>query len=374
MSWLNSVWQAESAENPLLVDSIFPVWYGKNVQLEQTGVSIVMKNHRLAWMDGMRGLAILWIVFVHFVTIFTPNETADFPGLLGLVLFGISGKLAVAGCSVIMGYFASKPVSADKKIWKYSLRRYLSFVVHILLIEGAYLLLTRIPALNGYALRCVPELRQPLSQLLPVYLADAFLFKAQLIPTFWCVASFVLGSILAFALAKLSGNLPLWLRSLICAGVIAALIWLDCTWLAIALMGWALRLLLEWEIPFRRHALFGLALLAFVPWMIRRGECPQTYLLDGAAAVLVLYVFAQWNWVQKLLSFRPLSGLGVITLELFMLHVPLFEVLRHLINDLCDLALTVPQYGLMFAAVMAVVIPAALLWKQLMKRILPTRS
>ena len=74
-----------------------------------------MQKQRIAWLDGMRGLAILWIVFVHFVTIFTLNDTAVFPGVLGLILFGISGKLAVAGCSVIMGYFASRPAPPRKK-------------------------------------------------------------------------------------------------------------------------------------------------------------------------------------------------------------------------------------------------------------------
>jgi len=333
-----------------------------------------LKTKRLAWLDGMRGLAILWVVFVHFVVIFTPNETADFPGLIGLLLFGISGKLAVAGCSVIMGYFASRPVPREKTIWKYSLRRYLTFVVHVLFIEGCYLLLSRFPALNAYTLSSVPELGQPLSALLPVYLADTFLFQANLIPAFWCVDSFVAGSILAFALSRLTEERPLWLQSLICAAVIAILIALDCIWLAIALMGWALRLLLEWKIPFRKNPLFWILLLAFVPWMIRRGECPQTYLLDGAASVLVLYVFAQWDWIQKVLSFRPLAGLGVITLELFMLHVPVFEILRHLLGRLCELPLTVPHFALMFAAIMAITIPATLGWRKLMKYLLPNRG
>ena len=329
-----------------------------------------MQRQRLAWMDGMRGLAILWIVFVHFVVIFTPNENADFPGVLGLILFGISGKLAVAGCSVIMGFFASKPLPPPhaRKIWKYALRRYSTFVMHIFLIEGCYLLLTRIPAINGYALRCVAELSQPLSQLLPFYLADAFVFRATLIPTFWCVDSFVAGSILAFVLAGLTEKMSLWLRCLICVAAIAVLIMFECIWIAIALMGWALRLFLEWKIPFRKRPLYWLLLLAFVPWMIRRGECPQTYLLDGAASVLVLYVFAQWNWIQKLLAFRPLALLGSMTLELFILHVPLFEIFRQLINDLCERSLNVPQYVLLFLAVMSLTIPITIGYRMLTGR------
>ena len=322
-----------------------------------------MRTQRLAWLDGMRGLAILWIAFVHFVSIFTPNSQVIFPGIWRLLLFGISGKLAVAGCSVIMGYFASKPSAVP--VWRYALRRYLTFAVQVFLIEGLFLLLTRIPALNGYALLCIPELNQPLSALLPGFAADVFLFKAQLIPTYWCVGDFVAGSILTFALSRLTGKMPLWGRMLVCAGAIAVLIALECTWLAICLMGWALRLLMECRIPFRGHPLFWIVLLAFVPWMIRRGECPRTYLLDGAASVLVLYVFAQWSWIQKVLCFRPLARLGTITLEFFMLHVPLFEIVRHLIRSVCELPLGVPEYAVMFAAMMALAVPAAIGWRKL---------
>ena len=330
-----------------------------------------MKAQRMDWLDGMRGLAIFWIIFVHFVVIFTPNETADFPGFLGLLLFGISGKLAVAGCSVIMGYFASMPRTHRRTIWTYSIRRYLTFAIQVFLIEGCYLLLSRLPALNGYALRSVPELERPLRELLPMYIADVFLFKAQLIPTYWCVLSFVVGSILTFSLARLTENMALWLRCLICAVAIGTMIAIDATWIAIALMGWALRLLMEWKIPLQKHPLWGLLLLAFVPWMIRRGECPQTYLLDGAASVVVLYVFAHLNWLQKILSFRPLAKLGVITLELFMLHVPIFELLRHLLDVVCALPLTIFQYSLMFVAVMAITLPLTFGWRKLTRQLFP---
>ena len=322
-----------------------------------------MSAKRLKWLDGMRGLAILWIVFVHFVVIFTHNETADFPGLLGLLLFGISGKLAVAGCSVIMGYFASKPSSVS--IWRYAWKRYITFVIPILIVEVMYLLLTRFPALNGYAILCSSAITQPLTSLLPVLLKDAFLFKAELIPTYWCVGDFALGSILTFSLSRLTQNQPFWAQMFVCVASLFVLIWLEYTWLAIIVMGWALRLLLKCRFPFRKNVVFCLSVLAFVPWLIRRNEGFLTYLLDGTASVAVLYVFAQWKWIQKILSFRPLVFLGVLSLEIFIIHVPLFNILRHLVSDLCNYNLPVGVYAVMFVAVMLITLPVAAGWKKM---------
>jgi len=42
-----------------------------------------MKTKRVAWIDGMRFLAMAWIMFGHFLVIFTPNVEAELPGLLG---------------------------------------------------------------------------------------------------------------------------------------------------------------------------------------------------------------------------------------------------------------------------------------------------
>lgn len=329
----------------------------------------MMACKRLKWLDGMRGLAILWILFVHFVVVFSHNETADFPGFLGLLLFGISGKLAVAGCSVIMGYFASKPASVS--LWRYAWRRYITFVIQILLAEGIYLLLTRIPAVNGYALSCVPELSWPLRSLIPLFLKDAFLFEAQLISTYWCVGAFAAGSILTFLLSHFMENKPLWMQMLVCAAAIGGLIQLECTWLAIILMGWALRLLLKCHFPFQKNPLLWIAMLSVVPWMIRRNEGFLTYLLDGAASVIVLYVFSQWKWIQTLLSFRPVAFLGTISLELFIIHVPIFYVLRQIIHPLCALWLPTGVYAVMFAAVMLITIPAAAVWKKMTVKLLP---
>lgn len=323
---------------------------------------VSVRSERLAWLDGMRGLSILWIVFVHFVAVFTFNHNVVFAGFWGTLLYGVSGKLAVAGCCVILGYFASKPSRVS--VWRYSLRRYFGFVLPVLLMELIQLSIARVPSLSWYARQSVPELAWPFSQQLPLLLEDVFLFKARLIPTYWCVDDFVLGSIITFALHRWTEKWSFVVRSLICLLAIAGMIALREIWIAICLMGWLFRLMTECRVPFSKNPVFQIALLAAALFMIRRGESPRTYLFDGAASVIVLYVFSQCGGMRKTLSFRPLAWLGSITFELFLVHVPLFWLFRALLDELVDRPLSTLCYGILFACMFALAVLMAALWRK----------
>lgn len=289
-----------------------------------------MQTKRIGWMDGVRSLAMGWILIVHFITIFTPNVHARFPGLLGLILHGVTGKLAVACFCVLLGYFASKP--SRESILGYALRRYLFFALQILAVELLYYGLSLLLPKDLYLSVNAPWLYGEPGQLLGQILGDAFLLRAKIVPTYWCVDDFIIGSVAVFAASRLLQGKKLVWRMAACVVLFAAGLWLGYLWAALCLLGWMLRLLEEIRLSKRLTAIIALCLMALVPWMIHRGETQLTYLLDGVACLILLWTISRFPLLQRMVGWKPLTTLGSYTFELFLLHVPVYQVLETLLQ------------------------------------------
>lgn len=327
-----------------------------------------MQTKRIGWIDGVRSLAMGWILVVHFISIFTINTHARFPGILGVILYGISGKLAVACFCVLLGYFASKP--SKESVLGYAVRRYLFFAVQILLIELIYYGLVYILPHDLYLSVFAPWLYRAPSELFRDIFRDAFLFKASVLPTFWCVDDFILGSIVVFAMSKLFHGRKLPVRLLCCAALFAIGLAVDQLWAALCLLGWFLRMTEEVHVPTKAAAILSIVLVCLIPWMIRRGENNLTHLLDGAACLIVLWTVSQFSFLQKLLSWKPLTLLGSYTFELFLLHVPVYHILETCLEVFQLHRPPQPVYYLYFILVLPFTVLCAILWRKLADRTL----
>ncbi|MBP3650933.1 MAG: hypothetical protein J6K73_14255 [Clostridia bacterium] len=318
-----------------------------------------MSKRRVQWIDGIRGLAILWVLFVHAVTIFTPNENADFPGLLGKLLYGISGKLAVACCCVILGYFASE--SRPIKFVSYAIKRSVPFMIQVLIIEVFHYVISLLLGPDSYMVRCNSFLLEPTPNIIKALLSDALLLSEHLIPTFWCIDDFVLASLLVFLMQLVLQKQKLWLAITVTLTTVILLYLFGFVWLSAGVMGYLLRLLLKQKINI--HPLFWSILLLPIPWLIRRGECPLTYFYNGIACLLLIYVVFQWPPCQKIFAFPPFAFSGTVALEAFMLHVPIFELIRSLLSPLySQFSLNTFHYALLIIPAMITAIGVAWLW------------
>lgn len=327
-----------------------------------------MQGKRIGWMDGVRSLAMGWILIVHFISIFTTNVHVRFPGVLGPILHGVTGKLAVACFCVLLGYFASKP--SRESIVGYALRRYLFFALQILAVELCYYALALLLPDDLYLSVNAPWLYGEPAQLIRDIVADAFLFRAKVLPTYWCVDDFVIGSVVVFAVCRwLNGQKLIW-RIVACGSLFAAGVLLGYLWAALCLLGWMLRLLEEVRLPKRLTPVIAVALMALVPWLIHRGETELTYLLDGVACLILLWTFGRFPFLQRLVGWKPLTTLGSYTFELFLLHIPIYNLLETLLQWAQLHRPPDGVYLLYFALALPITVLCAAGWRRLTDRTL----
>ena len=326
-----------------------------------------MTNKRIAWVDGVRFLAMAWILFGHFVMIFTPNVEVQFEGILGYVLYGITGKMAVACFCVLLGYFASKP--SGKPFAGYVLERYLFFALQILIIESLFYLAFYFVPDQTYLSEEFPVLCQETWPVFQVIFRDAVQLQWNVIPTYWCVAEFVKGSMLIMLAHKAVQDRPFAVRFAVCAVLLAGALYMGETWIAICIMGWMLRLVLEIRIPNKAIlAALMIAMLISIPWLIRRDECSETFLLDGVASAFALYILTQLPLLQRVIGNRVFEFLGRHCFEMFLLHTPVYYLAENLLVDLGWTRPPVWGYVIQFAAVYAITALLAVLWQWLAKK------
>lgn len=173
---------------------------------------------------------------------------------------------------------------------------------------------------------------------------------------------FLCGSAAVFLLQKLVGRQRRLVQLLVCAAPFGVLLALNQLWAAICLLGYALRLVEDVRLPDEPLVLIGLVLL--LPWLIRRGECGTTYLLDGFACLAALFVLSRLSWCQRLLSVQPLVYFGQHTFEVFLLHVPIYQGIQSLLELAGWSWPPLWGYCLLFPVMFALVTLAAFAWRR----------
>ena len=193
---------------------------------------------------------------------------------------------------------------------------------------------------------------------------------ASVLTTMWCVDDFIIGSVAVFAVSKLLRDQKLFVRLLCCIALFSIGLIANRLWAALCVLGYLLRLADEITVPKKISIPLSVMRICLIPWMIRRGENDLTHLLDGIACLSLLWIIGQFGWMQRVMSWKPLTLLGSYTFELFLLHVPLYHIIETVLETMQIHRPPQPVYYLYFILVLPFTVLCAIGWRKLADRTL----
>ena len=294
---------------------------------------------RKSYLDAVKLFAIFIVFATHFIAAYRDSLFMLWDVMpYALFLKGISGKFGVVIFSVILGYFAYR--SSEKNIVKYTIKRYLYFLICALFINSLYACVGHLGIYSDPV-----SVRQVL--ITSVKLGD------DIFPTFWCIIPFLLGSVLS----RINGlvNDRTGTGVILPLIEIAVLVWLDQQWVAICLMGNIAALIESNEKlmkPFLKRAVRILIyLIAF--FAIKQPSADIRYLVDGVAVLLVIPALSGSSVLTKVLDCRALASPGKNTMAIYLIHV----VIYHIIGDrVIDASASPSSFLLSFVVSWAVIV------------------
>lgn len=277
-----------------------------------------MKTRKL-YFDTIKLFAIFVVFTTHFVATFNEDYFRFWTDLpTAFFLKGVSGKFGVAVFSVILGYFAFR--SSEKNIAKYTIKRYVYFVLCGLFINAVY------------ALYAAARHDDPIT--LYRVIRTSLLLGSSIYPTFWCIRPFMAGSFVSrinrFVHEK-TGKDAVTLA--VITAEIAALIYLKEIWIAICIMGNAVPVLEDNEkvqqLLSSRPVRIIIYIAAFCA--IKRSGSDLTYLIDGVSAAFVLLALSRSTRLTQVLNNRHLASAGRNTMAIYLIHNLLYETIGGII-------------------------------------------
>lgn len=302
-----------------------------------------MKQRKL-YFDTIKLFAIFVIFTTHFLADFH-DEYLDMWTTLptSILLRGVTGKFGVAIFSVILGYFAFR--SSERNIAKYTIKRYVYFVLCGLFINAVY-------AAEAYFTDGDPI---TLSEVVhtSIILGDS------IYPTFWCIRPFMAGSF-ASRVNRFICDRSTAAGLLITVVEIAALIYYGQIWIAICIMGNLVPVLEDSSFMQKilGHRIVRVAIYIFAFFAIKRSSSDVTFLIDGAVTVLVLLALSKSEYVIRPLNNKYLASAGKNTMAIYLIHVIVYMTVGSmLINDADFTASFIMAYAVSWIAIVILSYP-----------------
>ena len=272
-------------------------------------------RYRLNYFDTIKFFAIIWIFFVHFISLFKPvwlrfwlQPPAYF------ILGGLTGKFATATLAVILGYFAFKKGTEQESLVSLCIKRYIAFFVMVFFANTIYLFATHTDQLIN------------ISTFINLFLTSLSIGD-DIYLSFWCMQSFLFASVFSYINGKYNVSFfPLIIEILIFALT-------ENTWIAICLMGNVLFKLIDKDTIHTRFQkivskpLTQILLILIVFIGIKREESEFTYFLYGIFSVFLITVTAYNHTLKRLLDNNVLGYLGKHSMGIYLLHGTIFAII-----------------------------------------------
>ena len=289
------------------------------------------KNERIRYLDILKLLAIFVVFATHFVDRFNDSYVSlwhDAP--TAWLLNGVNGKTGVAVFAVILGYFAYR--SKEQNITKYTLKRYMYFLLCALFINSIYAIFGSLGIFDdSYTAKEV--------------ILTSLTLGAEIFRTFWCIRPFFIASVISRLNGKAgAGVLVILLDMLILYQLTGDV------WVAICLMGNLAAVLMQREkiMGIFRHIWIRWPVYAAAFFLVKRPESDIKYVIDGACAMVLILAFSESRIIRKVLDWEPLASQGKNTMAMYLIHVVVYRLAG------MAAGLNESSSPFMFAAVMAI--------------------
>ncbi|MGN1147311.1 MAG: acyltransferase family protein [Lachnospiraceae bacterium] len=273
------------------------------------------KREKYDYIDTLRFLATLLIVFVHFdcecFNYFmgsTVSEKLFSPEYwTGWILYGCTGKFALAVLCIISGFLTAMKYHGKENcdVGAFLISRYLRLMLPVLVLNILFVIRQL----------CVGE---------PVDILMCL--RAGIVPgdmtvnrNLWCIDSFLIGNVLVCLLCYLKNRIK-WADWLYLP-VMAVLLLAGQTWVLAVVAGGlsfiAASLLKEKKIV---NYWWLIGIIPFLWWLIRGEETDIMYYRDILAGFIIMIVFYCLPVLQKIFAFKHMKALKKISYSLFIVH------------------------------------------------------
>lgn len=286
------------------------------------GELFVDKN-RIKWIELLRAIAMLLVVIPHFIAMFCPSVFSLWHTHSWL-LKGVTGKHGVAIFCVLIGYFSSNKSHAGFPT--YVVRRYLQFAINIFVVL--------VPFTIVYSVLSKVQLFDLMKGLFDA-VVETLLFQSGLNPTLWCVKDMFFGSLVCFVLGNCCEMENKW-KELVFDLVIGLFLYFFNVWIAICVLGAALRVFSVIDIRDRIKLLLCILFVVAIPLLYRHSESRMTYMMQGMSCCLFMYIcmcVSSHGFNKGMLQLRILPFIGNVSFYIFLWHTPVNKILKALDLD-----------------------------------------
>lgn len=282
-----------------------------------------MKRDRAV--DTLRFLLILLVFTTHLLSLYSRAYLA--PWQDGGLLDGLTGNFAVCFFALLLGYYACG--APERPLAGRLAKRYLQFALGMLppmlAAFGASYALTRWAGVAEKGLLAYSEDYSLLSGTLQC-LQDALFMQSTVLPTYWCMSAYFLGSVAVMTLSALLTGRSARVRALWLLGCMALCV-LTGSWLLCICFGGALVRALEEPLrkAFRHGWVRALAVAAAVLMVRVPDYTPRCYLQGLASALLLLSLLCAPR-VRRAMSWAPVARAGECSFYFYLWHAPVQSV------------------------------------------------
>lgn len=266
---------------------------------------------KITWIEGLRFIAIMMVAIPHFIDMFCP-QYFEWWDKYPLLLKGISGKNGVAMFLVIVGFFASKPTS--KNLPTYIVQRYLQFTINIFIVLSVFCIVRFFTDYHHFFDHIVDAFK------------DAFFLRDNLCPTYWCMRSILVGSIICYLLSNCCDIKSPIHKLLFTSAVCVILFLMKYVWVAICILGCIYRQLSDNKfLPEKYKWLLNVICVFLIPILYRHDECNLTYFMQGISCCMTMFLIQQWKFLQLCLGNKVIAYLGSLSFPIFLSHTLVYQ-------------------------------------------------